>query len=377
MRKFKIVLMSFVCAIIAALFITEAFASVLVNLNIGGDIVYTADEIGADIFGTYRKTGKEAISNTYISITGQGTTDSDGVYQIRGSEDSYVSHTASLGTINIWSDQDEVIFYVFIKNTGDRSIVPLVESTSNSADVNFTAEKYYFDISDSQTDYISVKRSGATAASLISQLETETAGIDYLTFSDNQSLVTQDVFLAKIVITVSNVTSVTQYSNFGVRILFVSDIQYNSANILSVRQENNIVSTAWEKVGQNRYLSATAIKGNTNDLGKIEAAYNGRNTNATLTQISSGLTYNCDDYDNAAVYKDIDIVNVDIATGEIIGKLSDLDYDFEWFGGKCRPLDCVWAARDHWRKDDLGCFERRPMDGQTGRKDRGIQRRPG
>lgn len=333
MRKFKIALMSIVCAIIAALFVTEAFAAVLVNLSITGDVVYVSNEIGADIFGTYRKSGQEAIANTYLSISGHGSTDSDGVYTIEGSEDSYVAHTSAVGTIPIYSESDELTFYIFIKNTGDRNIMPVIETESKSSDINFSIQKYFFDISNSQTDYIEVKRGGATAPTLITQVEGETAGVDYGTFLDNQSLEKLDVFMAKIVITVDNVTNVTQYANFGLIIGLVSDIQYNNPNILTVRQENNIVATAWEKIGQNRYLSATAIKGNTDDLGKIEAAYNGRNTNATLTEIDSNLTYLCDDYDTAAVYKDIDVVNVDIATGELIGYLSDLSYDFEWFGG--------------------------------------------
>ena len=333
MRKFKIFLMSIVCSIVAALFVTEAFASVLVNLNIGGDIVYISDEIGVNVFGTYKKTGRDAINHTYMTISGQGTTDENGVYCLEGSEDSYISHTATIEPINVYSESDEIIFYIFVKNTGDRFIIPTIATTSKSEDINFSIEKYYFDISDSQTDYVQVKRTGATAPTLISQVESEISGINYQTFSDNQSLEKQDVFMAKIVITVDNVINTAQYSNFGLTLSFIADIQYTNANILSVRQENNILSPAWEKVGLNRNYSASSIKGETNDLGKLASAYNGRNTNATLTTINSNLTYDCDDYDDLVIYKDIDVVNIDIATGEIIGKLSDLNYDFEWFGG--------------------------------------------
>ena len=333
MRKFKIILMSIVCSIVAALFVTEAFASVFVNLNIGGNIMYVSDEIGIDVFGTYKKTGRDAINHSYMTISGQGTTDANGVYCLEGSEDSYIAHTSTIEPINVYSESDEIIFYVFVKNTGDRFIIPTITTTSQSEDINFSIEKYYFDISDSQTDYVEVKRTGITAPELISQVDAEVSGVDYQPFTNNQSLEKLDVFMAKIIITVNNVTDTAQYSNFGLTISFIADIQYTNASILSVRQENNILSPAWEKVGLNRNFSASAIKGETNDLGKIASAYNGRNTNATLTAIDANLTYECDDYDNQVVYKDIDIVNIDIATGELIGKLSDLNYDFEWFGG--------------------------------------------
>ena len=117
------------------------------------------------------------------------------------------------------------------------------------------------------------------------------------------------------------------------------DIQYiTDERILTVCQTNNQADPAWVKMGHNQYLSASAIKGETNSITKLTNAYAPKasvvdslarlNTNANLTSINSNLSYQCDDYDTAAVYKDIDIVNVDIATGEIIGKLSDLTYPF-------------------------------------------------
>ena len=45
-----------------------------------------------------------------------------------------------------------------------------------------------------------------------------------------------------------------------------------------------------------------------------------------------GVEYGIDEYDTAPVYRNIDLVNVDIETGEIIGKLSDPNYNFEWYG---------------------------------------------
>ena len=333
MRKFKIVLMSIVCAIVASLFITEAFASVLVNLNVTGDIVYVADEIGADIFATYKVTGRQQEPHTYLNIVGSGTTDEDGIYQLKGSEDTYSSHTSNLGTLEIFSSNDEVEFHVFMKNTGDRNIIPSITTNSPDSDVTFSIEKYYFNISNGQTDFIAVKRSGASSVNLISQFEQETLDEDYSEFADNQSITKNDVFMAKIIMRVTDVTHDVQATSFELKISFISDVQYNNSSILSVRQENNIVSPIWEKIGPNRNLNASAIKGETNDLAVLASAYQGKNTNANLTTINSNLSYDCDDYDDQVVYRDIDLVNIDIATGEIIGKLSDINYDFEWLGG--------------------------------------------
>ena len=110
----------------------------------------------------------------------------------------------------------------------------------------------------------------------------------------------------------------------------------NEDDILSVYQPVNSDEPAWTKYGRNATLSAAATKIETTNVTALQQALTNKdsNGNADLTKIKSGLSYGVDDYTNAntPVYGKIDIVNVDIKTGEIIGKLSDPTYNFEWFG---------------------------------------------
>jgi len=110
----------------------------------------------------------------------------------------------------------------------------------------------------------------------------------------------------------------------------------NEDDILSVYQPVNSDDPAWTKYGRNATLSAAATKIETTSAEALQSALTNKdeNGNADLTKIKSGLSYGVDDYTNAntPVYGKIDIVNVDIQTGEIIGKLSDPNYKFEWFG---------------------------------------------
>ena len=110
----------------------------------------------------------------------------------------------------------------------------------------------------------------------------------------------------------------------------------NEDDILSVYQPVNSDDPAWTKYGRNATLSAAATKIETTNVTALQQALTNKdsNGNANLTKIKSGLSYSVDDYTNAntPVYGKIDIVNVDINTGEIIGKLSDPNYKFEWFG---------------------------------------------
>ncbi len=105
---------------------------------------------------------------------------------------------------------------------------------------------------------------------------------------------------------------------------------------MSVYQPVNSDDPAWTKYGRNVTLSAAATKIETTNVTALQQALTNKdsNGNADLTKIKSGLSYSVDDYTNAntPVYGKIDIVNVDIQTGEIIGKLSDPNYKFEWFG---------------------------------------------
>ena len=114
------------------------------------------------------------------------------------------------------------------------------------------------------------------------------------------------------------------------------DAIVNNDEILTVCQPTNVDDVTWTKVGRNATLSANATKVNTNDRDALIASLVNKDEdgNADLSQVSSTLTVGVDDYNKSTtpVYSKIDIVNVDIATGEIIGKLSDPTYNFEWFG---------------------------------------------
>ncbi|MBQ4535936.1 MAG: hypothetical protein IJA22_03805, partial [Clostridia bacterium] len=106
----------------------------------------------------------------------------------------------------------------------------------------------------------------------------------------------------------------------------------SSAPVLTVYQEIDTTNkpTDWVKVGYNATLSATATKVETNSFDTLAEHLESKDVYGNVTSYAYGE----DQYSlYAPIYKDIDIVNVDLETGEIIGKLSDTNYDFEWYGG--------------------------------------------
>ena len=114
------------------------------------------------------------------------------------------------------------------------------------------------------------------------------------------------------------------------------DVFLSNDDILSVYQPVNSDDPTWTKYGHNATLNANATKIETTNAETLQSALTEKdeNGNADLTKINASLTYGVDDYTKSStpVYGKIDIVNVDIKTGEIIGKLSDPAYNFEWFG---------------------------------------------
>ncbi len=114
------------------------------------------------------------------------------------------------------------------------------------------------------------------------------------------------------------------------------DVFLSNDDILSVYQPINSEDPKWTKYGHNATLNANATKIETTSAEALQFALTNKDSegNADLTKIKAGLTYGTDDYTKSTtpVYGKIDIVNVDIKTGEIIGKLSDPTYNFEWFG---------------------------------------------
>ncbi len=114
------------------------------------------------------------------------------------------------------------------------------------------------------------------------------------------------------------------------------DAFLSNDDILSVYQPINSDDPKWTKYGHNATLNANATKIETTSAEALQSALTSKDSegNADLTKINANLTYGIDDYTKSTtpVYGKIDIVNVDINTGEIIGKLSDPTYNFEWFG---------------------------------------------
>ena len=99
---------------------------------------------------------------------------------------------------------------------------------------------------------------------------------------------------------------------------------YTASNVLTVYQPYNSLDKQWTKADANETLQATPVQIESNSLLDLKAT------------LSSGINFDSyvDDYYTAPVYRNIDLVNVDINTGEIIGKFSNPDYDFEWYGGE-------------------------------------------
>ncbi len=106
------------------------------------------------------------------------------------------------------------------------------------------------------------------------------------------------------------------------------NIAYDAPGVLSVSQPINQSDPAWDKEGYNATLNASAVKVESNSLSELAGMLTDENQDGN----PDGVTYTEDDYYTAPVYRKIDNVNVDINTGEIIGKLSDPDYPFEWYG---------------------------------------------
>lgn len=338
LKKIHTIIMSILSIAICAIFAVEVFAATNLNLSISGTVRYTAKDIGADIVGTYQVNtdggGGDVDYTTLSSVDGLGSVDEYGVFTIAGTGTNYVVNM--IGNSDIVFDvlTDTIDLYVIIRNRGARSFLPTV---TIDQDTGLLADANYYYITSSGTNLISLVRSGATASSLNSTIEGFTLGTNYFDFATKNSISNAEIFLAKVTLSIDPSYSVNllgETFDFLLHVNLILDIQYwESSDILSVYHENDVADPVWTKVGYNNTLSASAIKANVTSTSQLTNAYAGRNQNADLTQIDPNLSYQCDDYDNVLIYKDIDIVNVDINTGEIIGKLSDLNYPFEWYGG--------------------------------------------
>ncbi|MBR7090878.1 MAG: hypothetical protein IKC79_00315, partial [Clostridia bacterium] len=189
-----------------------------------------------------------------------------------------------------------------------------------------TQTAYFFDKSAGNIDPVELKANGTSATNLISNVNSATKS----EFPVNSYIDNLDTYMLVLDFAVTSSPGVNFSSNFSLNIAFMADVQYDMDNehLLTVSQPINQTSPAWTKVGYNANLTAQATKLETNSLTTLKNAYDNRDEYGNTSN-----THIIDDYVNAVVYRDIDIVNIDIATGEVIGKLSDVNYDFEWYGG--------------------------------------------
>lgn len=331
MRKIKTIIFSILSIAIVAIFGFEAFAAVYVHLSIGGEVRYYTGEIGAKIWGTYslNEGGTQGVAH-YLNITGAGGTSTDNVYELTGYETDYSGITSNIGTTIFPNVDDELELYVFLKNVGDRYVIPTLDVTASDTEhISIETELYYFDISVAdQIDPLEEKENASTASDFVDIVEEEIENERYSVFGSNSSIDNEDVWCAKVIISLHDVVGNIS-SSFLIRIGFMADVQYTSNDILSVFQDQNITNPSWTKFGYNATLYAAATKVEENSLSNLYTYLNDADVHG-----NANITYGEDDYDRAVVYKDIDLVNVDIATGEVIGKLSDVNYDFEWYGRK-------------------------------------------
>jgi len=332
MRRFKTIMFAIFSTALVALFGFEVLAAVYLNISINTNIEYYSTTIGAEILGTYSyNPGGVTGSASYLTFSGGGGTSVDNVYKISGEETSYSNIATSIPSNLFTSIDDTLTFYVFIKNTGDRYIIPnIIISVSDSAHIAHASEMRFFDVSAGHIDPLITKTTVANATALVASVETEIDAERCMAFMSNSSVDNNDVWCGKITISLQNVSgsgSLYVDSSVTINVGFMADVQYDTNNILSVYQTLNQTSTTWTKFGYNAQLSAQATNIETNILSNLsyylDNADEYGNTQYTIRDQYS---------ESAIVYKDIDLVNVDIATGEIIGKLSDLTYDFEWYG---------------------------------------------
>ncbi len=240
--------------------------------------------------------------------------------------------------------------YMFMLNVGPRDIIPTQANFTTSSGVTVTEEDLFFDISelDSSYDPYTIKQSSTSLEDYITQIESNLSHAS--AFNRNiESLEVGDVFLKKIIVYSETDGSL---ASLNINMGFMADISHNDTSILTVYQEINQTDPTWKKYGYNALLNSSATKLENNNLSALATAVNNADQlgNANISGLGASensLTnyYEQDDYFEAVVYKDIDLINIDIATREPIGKLSDINYNFEWYGGTVTlPADTTLAS---------------------------------
>ena len=251
--------------------------------------------------------------------------DGDGIYNEKGEALEYSNITGTISE-EFTTSTDTMSIYIFVKNTGDRYIIPQIALEYDPTYLGVTEEVYFFDKSAGNIDPLELKVGGNSASSIVDSVASATKN----EFPMNAYIDNDDTYMLVLTFGIVSAPGVSFETQFRLNIAFMADVQYdaNNEHLLTVSQPINQMSPAWTKVGYNATLNAEATKVETHSATTLKAAFENRDTYGNTDSI-----HNLDDYLNAVVYKDIDIVNVDIKSGEIIGKLSDVNYPFEWYGG--------------------------------------------
>lgn len=100
---------------------------------------------------------------------------------------------------------------------------------------------------------------------------------------------------------------------------------YSSNEILSIYRDKG--DTKYTKYGVNATLKSETQNIESSSL--LDLLYYLENSDPNG---NAGIKRVRDDYFEAPIYKDIEIVNIDVETGELVGSLKDINYNFEWFG---------------------------------------------
>lgn len=330
-RRAKSILFFILAFAIGFIATAEIWGATQMYLRMQGEITYSATEIGAKIWGTYSvNSGSTAGTASWMSMTGGSGSSSDGVYTVSGRENELSGITCNLGTFPLEDTSKSVELMVFVKNIGDRYILPNVTISPNVSYLDFITDQYYYNYVEGASDLLAMKPN-YTATSYVSAIKGLVSNSTLTAFQSNSSIDQNDTYVIKVSIKLNSTydSSIWQIesTNFVVSVSFMADIQYTSNDILSIYQDIDQTDPSWTKYGYNATLNATATKVNETSLSNIAGFLQNKDSLG-----NPNITYGQDDYLNAVVYKDIDIVNVDLATGEIIGKLSDPTYPFEWFG---------------------------------------------
>ena len=313
-----------VCAVLIVMLITQVLAATYVNIQLSGTVNYTASEIGARIFGVQEVKSSSTTYN-YITMSGSGSVDSSGIYNENGHALEFTNIRANI-VGNFTASTDTMSVYLFVKNKGDRYIVPYISVSYDTAKLNITQSAYYFDKSAGHIDPVELKESNTTASSMVSSVNSATK----TTYPINSYVDNMDTYYLRLDFAIAGSPGDSFSSDFVINLAFMADVQYDTENehLLTVSQPINQTTTAWTKVGYNATLNANPTKINATTITSLSNYANSRDSNGNTSN-----NHTLDDYIDAVVYRDIDVVNVDIASGEIIGKLSDVNYDFEWYGG--------------------------------------------